>query len=35
MIEPLDGMPAGTIGFRATESVSRAEYEEAKRSVAG
>ena len=26
MIEPLDGMPAGTIGFRATGRVTRAEY---------
>jgi hypothetical protein len=26
MVEPLDGMPEGTIGFRATGRVTRAEY---------
>jgi hypothetical protein len=28
VIEPLDGMPAGAIGFRATGSVTRDEYRE-------
>lgn len=28
MIEPLDGMPAGTIGFRATGVVTRDEYDD-------
>jgi hypothetical protein len=29
VIEPLDGMPAGTIGFRATGHVTRDEYRDA------
>jgi stage II sporulation SpoAA-like protein len=28
VIEPLDGMPPGTIGFRATGAVTREEYRE-------
>jgi hypothetical protein len=28
MIEPLEGMPAGTVGFRATGHVTREEYRE-------